>query len=91
MPESVPPAVSKGFAALVPACITLTIFLIIRIVFSFTPWHNVFDFVYEFVQTPLVALGSSLPALVIMTFFIQFFWFFGLHGQIIANSVFDPI
>lgn len=26
-----------------------------------------------------------------MTFFIQFFWFFGLHGQIIANSVFDPI
>ncbi len=22
---------------------------------------------------------------------VQFFWFFGLHGQIIVNSVFDPI
>lgn len=37
MPSSVPPAVSKSFAALIPAILTLTIFLIVRIIFTFTP------------------------------------------------------
>lgn len=37
MPSSVPPAVSKSFAALIPAVITLTVFLLIRIGFMYTP------------------------------------------------------
>ncbi|MCW0998226.1 PTS transporter subunit EIIC, partial [Streptococcus anginosus] len=30
-------------------------------------------------------------ATLIAIFFIQFLWFFGLHGQILVNSVMDPI
>jgi PTS system cellobiose-specific IIC component len=38
-----------------------------------------------------MALGDGLVATLIAIFFIQLFWFFGLHGQIIVNSVLDPI
>lgn len=91
MPEQVPPAVSKSFASLLPAVFTLSIALIIRTIFVFSPWEDIFDFIGTFVQTPLVALGSGFGATVIAIFFVQFFWFFGLHGQIIVNSMMDPI
>lgn len=91
MPDSVPPAVSKSFSALIPACLTLTVFLLIRIGFEFTPWGNIHDFIYEVVQAPLTSLGATLGATIVAIFAIQLLWFFGLHGQIIVNSVLDPI
>lgn len=91
MPKGVPDAVSKSFASLIPAFITLSIFLGIRILFMFTPWGNMHDFIYKIIQMPLMSLGSSLPATLIEIVFIQLFWFCGLHGQILVNSVMDPI
>lgn len=91
MPDSVPGAVARSFSSLIPAFITLTFFLAVRIAFAFTPWGNIHDFIYNIIQTPLMALGSGLGATLVAIFFIQLFWFFGLHGQIIVNSVLDPI
>lgn len=91
MPASVPPAVSKSFAALIPAILTLTIFLIVRIIFTFTPWGNIHDFVFQIVQAPLTSLGKGIIPTIIAIFAIQLLWFFGLHEQIIVNSVLDPI
>lgn len=91
MPEQVPPAVAKSFAALIPAFLTLCVFLLINIVFTFTPWGNVHDFIYKMIQAPLMGLGDSLGATVIAIFFVQLLWWFGLHGQILVNSVLDPI
>ena len=36
MPEQVPPGVSKSFASLIPAMICLVVFLIVRVLFTFT-------------------------------------------------------
>ena len=91
MPEGVPSAVSRSFSALIPITFTLTIFLVIRILFSLTAYETVQNFIYTLIQEPLTALGSGLPATLIAVLLIQVFWFFGLHGQIIINSVFDPI
>ncbi len=91
MPEGDPSAVSRSFSALIPVTFTLTIFLVIRILFSFTAFETVQNFIYTLVQQPLTALGSGLPATLVAVLLIQVFWFFGLHGQIIVNSVFDPI
>lgn len=91
MPPGVPDAVSRSFSSLIPAFITLSFFLIVRIAFVFTPWGNIHDFVYKIIQAPLMVLGSGLVATLIAIFFVQLFWFFGLHGQIIVNSVLDPI
>lgn len=38
-----------------------------------------------------IKMPKGLPATIIAVLFIQIFWFFGLHGQIIVNTVFDPI
>ncbi|GAA0348965.1 PTS cellobiose transporter subunit IIC [Oceanobacillus oncorhynchi subsp. oncorhynchi] len=91
MPAGVPDQVSKSFSALIPVALTLSIFLVLRIVFSFTPFDTIQNFIYTLIQEPLTALGSGLPATIIAVLLIQVFWFFGLHGQIIINSVFDPI
>jgi PTS system cellobiose-specific IIC component len=91
MPDSVPPAVAKSFAALIPASGTLVLFLLIRIIFSFTPFGDAHSFIYTLLQVPLTKLGSSIVAIVISVMLIQILWFFGLHGQIIVNGVFDPI
>ncbi|GAA5416018.1 PTS system oligo-beta-mannoside-specific EIIC component [Paraliobacillus ryukyuensis] len=91
MPAGVPDAVSRSFSALIPITLTLTIFLAVRVIFSYTPFETVQNFIYTIIQEPLTALGSGLPATLIAVLLIQVFWFFGLHGQIIVNSVFDPI
>ncbi|WP_026682576.1 PTS cellobiose transporter subunit IIC [Virgibacillus sp. Bac332] len=91
MPAGVPGAVSKSFSALIPITLTLSIFLIVRILFSYTNFETVQNFIYTIIQQPLTELGSGLPATIVAILLIQVFWFFGLHGQIIVNSVFDPI
>ena len=87
----VPPAVTKSFAALIPAIVTLTIFLMINAIMTGVFHANLHDVIYELIQKPLTGLGSSLPATLLALFLVQFLWFFGLHGQIIVNSVMDPI
>lgn len=91
MPDSVPPAVSKSFSALVPGFVTLAVFLVVRIVFSLTPFENIHDFIFVVIQTPMVKLGGGLIATVVAIILIQLLWFFGLHGQTIVNSVLDPV
>ncbi|MCM3136963.1 PTS cellobiose transporter subunit IIC [Bacillus safensis] len=91
MPQGVPPAVSKSFAALIPATLTLTTFLLINIVITQGFKTNMHDLIYHAIQAPLVGLGSGIIPTLIAVFFIQILWFFGLHGQIIINSVMDPI
>lgn len=91
MPEGVPPTVAKSFASLIPTVIVLLSVVIVRTIFTFTPWGNIHDFIYEIIQMPLTSLGSGLVATLAAIFSVQILWFFGLHGQIIVNSVLDPI
>jgi PTS system cellobiose-specific IIC component len=76
---------------MIPAILTLTVFLVINAVMVGAFNANLHDVIYDVIQKPLTGLGSSLPATLVSIFFIQFLWFFGLHGQIIVNSVMDPI
>lgn len=91
MPAGVPGAVTRSFSALFPIALSLTTFLIIRIIFTFTPFGTVQNFIYTVLQEPLTVLGGGLPATIVAVLLIQLFWFFGLHGQILVNSVLDPI
>ena len=91
MPAGVPPAVAKSFAALIPALITLTFFLVVQGIVSLAFKTNLHDVIYNVIQEPLTGLGSGIIPTLVVVFFIQILWFFGLHGQIIMNSVMDPI
>lgn len=91
MPDSVPPMIAESFIAIIPGAAPLLLFNIIRYAFTFTKWGNAVDFVYEILQQPLMGLGSTLPAVLIAVFFTQLFWWFGIHGTLLVNSIIDPI
>ncbi|GFH43189.1 permease IIC component [Lactococcus hodotermopsidis] len=89
MPDGVPPAVSKSFSALIPVMGTLFIFLLANALMVGVFDTNLHDVIYNVIQKPLTGLGTSLPGTVVAIFLVQFLWFFGLHGQVIVNSVFE--
>lgn len=91
MPDSVPPMIADSFIAIIPGAAPLLLFNIVRYVFTFTQWGNAVDFVYEILQQPLMGLGSTLPAVLLAVFFTQLFWWFGVHGTLLINSIIDPI
>lgn len=90
MPDGIPPAVSKSFSALIPVLGTLLPFLLGNAIMVGIFNTNLHDVIYNIIQKPLTGLGTSLPGTIIAIFFVQFLWFFGLHGQVIVNSVFEP-
>lgn len=91
MPDGVPPAVAQSFAALVPSAIVITVFFLVRIGFEFTPFENAHNFIYKVLQTPLQGAGNTLIAQMIYSLACTTFWFFGINGPAVANSVFSPI
>lgn len=91
MPDGVPPAVAKSFSALIPAIATLTLFNLLNAFVTGALNINLHDWIYNVIQIPLTGLGTSLGGTLVAVFFVQLLWFFGLHGQVIVNSVMDPI
>ena len=91
MPDDVPENVAKSFSSLIPLVLSLTFFLIIRILFTFTPYENALSFIYEILQIPLAGLGGTLGSLLLAAFCVQLLWFFGLHGALIVGAIYEPI
>lgn len=91
MPDSVPPAVSKSFSALIPALIVIIISLFIRILFEISPFEHIHNFITIIVGKPLTLLGGSLIGTLIAVLIVQLFWSMGLHGASIVGSVMAPI
>ena len=80
MPEGVPPAVGKSFEALFPSMITLAIFGIVPLICAFVGIQDIVTSFYEIIQRPFMGLSNNIGAAIIIPFFIQILWFFGLHG-----------
>lgn len=91
MPTGVPPTVTESFAALIPSAAVMLVFFLINVGFSLTPFGNAFDFVFKFLQSPLMSLGNTLGAVLIAMGFQHFFWFFGINGGSIVGSIMQPI
>ncbi|MBS4957247.1 MAG: PTS cellobiose transporter subunit IIC [Clostridium sp.] len=91
MPKGVPPAVSQSFAALLPSAVVLTIFFLINSLLALTPYNNAFEFIFRFLQQPLLVLGNTLGAVIVAMGFQHFFWFFGINGGSIVGSIMQPI
>ena len=91
MPDGVPPTVIQSFAALIPATLVITVFFVINIIFSFTPFENAFNFVFEMLQIPLLNLGNTVWAMVTAYIFVHIFWFIGVNGGSVVGAVYNPI
>ncbi|WP_067142652.1 PTS sugar transporter subunit IIC [Oceanivirga salmonicida] len=91
LPEGVPPAVTNSFAALIPSAFVMFTFLLINIIFSFTGYEYAHNFVYQILQAPLVKFGRSVIFEPIYQFLSTLFWFFGINGPAVTNTIFAPI
>ena len=92
MPDSVPPAVSRSFAKLLPGLITITLMGIIGIVIS-TVFNGQFinDLLQTYLAKPLTGVADSLGGAIFVVIFVHVLWIFGLHGANIALPVISPI
>src|SRR5699024_11700675 len=82
LPDSVPPAVSKAFAAIIPATVALYAIAIFYWVFSLiVPDLTFLDWLQETVALPLLGLSQGFGAVAITTLFVQLFWFFGIQDR----------
>lgn len=91
MPDSVPPAVSKSFSALIPAMIIILLTLFVRILFEVTSFSNIHNFITLIIGKPLTLLGGSFIGSLVAVFIVQLLWSMGLHGASIVGSVMTPI
>lgn len=95
MPESVPPAVSRSFAALIPAALTLVIFSLFKILLVAVKIPDIHNTIFTLIQQPLMGLADSLGAALIIVLLVHLLWFFGLHGGNIilpvTSAIFLPL
>ncbi len=95
MPDTVPPAVSKSFKAVIPGIICLLIGAIITFAFSFIIIEEapatLFTWFAANIQTILNSLGENIITILLMSFLTPFLWFFGLHGHQMLTPLYDGI
>lgn len=91
MPDGVPPTVVKSFEALIPSLVIVTIFMAANWLAHLTPYDNLQEILFKFLQTPLLSLGNTLGAMIVAYLFLHFFWFFGINGSSVVGAVFNPV
>ena len=91
MPESVPPAVSRSFAAITPSFVILTLFLAVRVIFEHTPFETVFAFVQHYLSGPFERVGLSFGGMIGTVSAIHLFWSMGIHGARVVFGIMDSI
>lgn len=91
MPEGVPPAVSKSFAALIPSIIILAIVAFAKLLFGYVGIHNIHEALFNAIQAPLQGVVGSFWGLIILIIVQQLLWFFGLHGSNILAPIISAV
>lgn len=93
MPEGVPPAVAKSFAALFPSMIVLVLAGMTRAILVWVfGVNNIHQLVLDSIQGPLMgAFTAGLAPILFLIFLQQLLWFFGLHGSNVLAPVINAI
>ncbi len=95
MPDTVPPAVSKSFTAVIPGVVCLLLGAIVAFGFATIVVDEVPSTIFSWfalnVQTVLNGFGESFITIVFMSFLTPVLWFFGLHGHQLLTPLYDGI
>ncbi|MBC8951449.1 PTS sugar transporter subunit IIC [Xenorhabdus sp. PB62.4] len=90
MPSQVPPAIARSFELLYPVIgILLTVYPISLLL------QSEFDLLLPAavmqVFQPLIAVGDTLPAVMLLVLVANLLWFAGIHGDNIVTGLLNPI
>ena len=91
MPESVPDAVSKSFAALIPAGIIVIILLAVKIGLEQTAFDNIHNVIATLLTEPLTKISGSFWGAIAIILFMQIMWCCGIHGAAVVWGVMLPV
>lgn len=91
MPDSVPPAVSKAFAAIIPGVLALYVSGLIYWGWQKITGETLIDWISETIQAPLLNLSQGYAAVFLIVLLVHVLWFFGLHGTNIMSPVLQTI
>ncbi|RRD30427.1 PTS sugar transporter subunit IIC [Streptococcus minor] len=91
MPDSVPPAVNKAFASIIPGTAAIYVTSIVAFLIFTMSGLSLSDLISKYVQIPLLGLSQGLGSVILLTFLVQLFWFFGIHGHNVLAPVLDGI
>lgn len=91
MPDSVPPAVARGFSGIIPGAITLAFFAAVNYIFAKGAGTSLFIWFENNIGTTLAQLSQGLPAIIITSTLIPLLWFFGLHGANLLEAFMQPV
>ena len=89
MPESVPPAVSRSFAALIPGTVILLLAFLLAFIIDLSAFENAHMLLATSLAGPLGFIGGTLAGAMLTVFLNSLFWFMGIHGGNIVGSVTD--
>ena len=91
MPDSVPPAVNKAFASMIPGIAAIYASALIGYLATLLTGQALNDLISTYIQQPLMGLSQGWVSVVLLSFLVQLFWFFGLHGHNVLGPVMDGI
>lgn len=91
MPDTVPPAVSRSFSALIPGAVILTTVGLVYAILMWTGIGNIHDLLLHIFSKPFGLLGDTMGGTLLSTFLVSLFWFVGIHGANLVNSIISPI
>ncbi len=91
LPETVPPAVSKSFSAIIPGTVLILAWTAVYGILDAMALPNLHDVARTVLGIPLGLLGNNLPGVLLVCLFNSLFWFVGLHGGNTVNKIMEPI
>ena len=91
LPEAVPPAVSRSFSALIPGAVIITLWLVIFAIIDRVGLVNIHDLLGKILGGPLGLLGNNIFGTLFAILLNSLFWFVGIHGGNVVNSILNPI
>lgn len=91
LPDAVPPAVSRSFSALIPGAVIITLWLVVFAIVDRVAIGNIHDLLGTVLGVPLGLLGDNIFGTVFVILLNSLFWFVGIHGGNVVNSILQPI
>ncbi|MHC5228694.1 PTS sugar transporter subunit IIC [Enterococcus sp. LJL99] len=91
MPDSVPPAVSNSFVAIIPGAVILALAFVCSLAIDLSPFENSHELLATILAGPLGFIGGNIFGAIITVMLNSLFWFVGIHGGNIVGSVTAPI
>lgn len=91
LPDNVPPAVNKAFAAIIPGTVAIYVSAIVAYLIFTLTGSSLSDMISTYIQLPLLGLSQGIGSVILLTFLVQLLWFFGLHGHNVLAPVLDGV